>query len=48
MDVDWFKAGKGPNPVQVQLDNEIDNYHKQKGAKAQESVTPVVAVSATN
>jgi hypothetical protein len=30
--IDWFKAGKGPNPAQVVLDKEIDAYFDKKPA----------------
>ena len=30
--LDWFKAGKGPNPAQAALDAELDNYNAKATA----------------
>ena len=31
--IDWFKAGKGPDPAKVVLDKEIDAYFDKKPAE---------------
>ncbi len=30
MSVDWFQAGKGPNPDKMSLDNDLDSYFQNK------------------
>ena len=32
MYIDWFKAGKGPNPDLVSLDADMDAYFQKKSA----------------
>lgn len=34
--LDWFAAGKGPNPVVAALDKDMDNYFKDRASKAEE------------
>jgi hypothetical protein len=44
--LDWFQAGKGPNPDVLSLDNDMDAYFKAKAAKAEEaSEEPAAAMS---
>ena len=31
--LDWFEAGKGPNPELVNLDNDLDSYFLSKKAE---------------
>ena len=40
--VDWFEAGKGPDPVKAALDREMDSYHQAKNAAP--ATTPAVPV----
>lgn len=35
MDTYWFKAGKGKDPNLIALDNDMDNYFKNKAAAAE-------------
>lgn len=37
--IDWFAAGKGPNPVAAALDKDMDNYFKDRTSKAEEQVS---------
>jgi hypothetical protein len=30
--IDWFKAGKGPDPKQARLDSQLDTYFANKTA----------------
>lgn len=32
--IDWFKAGKGPDPNKASLDREMDDYFKQNATKS--------------
>ncbi len=44
MYVDWFKAGKGPDPTKAALDRDMDNYFKQQhevSSSAQEVVNVI-------
>ena len=31
--LDWFNAGKGPNPIVAALDKDMDNYFKDRVPK---------------
>jgi len=32
--IDWFQAGKGPDPVKLKLDQDMDEYFKGKATTA--------------
>lgn len=45
--LDWFKAGKGPDPKQSALDRDMDNYFKTK-TEAKVEVAVEAAVTMAN
>ena len=43
--IDWFQAGKGPDPVKLKLDQDMDEYFKAKPAVVEATTAATVWVS---